>query len=620
MTDQPIENGEATLGHTLKVLIAQTGLSSDEVRQLRLSNLHLAGKEPKLEFMLEGATEPKKVDLDIESHRALVNWLVARPDSVGDYLFPGRDEAPLELEKVNHLLLEVPSPPADEPGPTSPPPRPGSGSTGPLPSSWPEGVPPGVMPSRPVPPTRPEMGPPRPSGGPSRPVSVPPPAPPEMGAPVPGMRPTGPATPPGPPPSSVPEAAPGIEIPLPTVVPKTPAPKRSAQPIVPPVAEEVSSAEPAKPVATPATEDAPPFVATEAAVSEPLAAQAPSPAEARGGPPFESKTPPSAEDKTPAPVESRPSPRPKPTAPTPSRPMPVAPKAAAPPVPGLHPAAQPKPTVPQRFPTAAEMARTEPAKAGLARFTLPALIGIGLICALVCVGGGVLAWRSDFFGTGLISVAEIPGSAPTEEGVVSPEAVVADSPLPTPTLPPTQTPPPLPTDTPAPTEPPAPEATEAPEATDTPEPTDTPETTDTPEPTATNTPQAADEAAEPEPTEEVIPTPTPGLKYGAPVLVEPKDGFDFINGNTIVLQWQPVGELAPDEQYAVRLVYRFNSEVTYQGANVTEPQWTVPLSLYGQVDPPENFYEWFVVVERVNNDGSGTAISPESSKRSFTWK
>jgi hypothetical protein len=81
-----------------------------------------------------------------------------------------------------------------------------------------------------------------------------------------------------------------------------------------------------------------------------------------------------------------------------------------------------------------------------------------------------------------------------------------------------------------------------------------------------------------------------------------------------------VGELAPDEQYAVRLVYRFNNAVTYQGANVKETEWTIPLSMYGQIDGPEYLYEWFVVVERLNDDGSGTAISPESERRRFVWR
>jgi hypothetical protein len=46
----------------------------------------------------------------------------------------------------------------------------------------------------------------------------------------------------------------------------------------------------------------------------------------------------------------------------------------------------------------------------------------------------------------------------------------------------------------------------------------------------------------------------------------------------------------------------------------------VPLELFGQIDGPDNRYEWFVVVERLNDDGSGTAVSPESQRRSFTWK
>src|SRR6185503_19559899 len=107
-------------------------------------------------------------------------------------------------------------------------------------------------------------------------------------------------------------------------------------------------------------------------------------------------------------------------------------------------------------------------------------------------------------------------------------------------------------------------------------------------------------------------------KYSAPVLVEPQSQFVYIKGNTPVLRWEPVGKLAPNEQYAVRIVYRFQNEVVYKGAQVKEPEWTIPLSLFGQVDGSAYLYEWFVVVERLNDDGSATAISPESGRRSFT--
>ncbi|MBI1879804.1 MAG: hypothetical protein HYR94_16545 [Chloroflexi bacterium] len=186
------------------------------------------------------------------------------------------------------------------------------------------------------------------------------------------------------------------------------------------------------------------------------------------------------------------------------------------------------------------------------------------------------------------------------------EAVVFESALPTATLPPTATSTSLPpTNTPPPTDTATLTDTPTPLVTDTPTPTETPEPTDTP---------GAEEAPPPSPA-----TPTPGLKYPAIELLEPKDGFAFIRGNTLVLKWTPV-DLAPDEQYAVRLVYIYQGQPTYQGANIKDPEWTVPLSLFGLVDGPDNRYEWFVVVERLNDDGSGTAISPESQHRTFTWK
>ena len=80
------------------------------------------------------------------------------------------------------------------------------------------------------------------------------------------------------------------------------------------------------------------------------------------------------------------------------------------------------------------------------------------------------------------------------------------------------------------------------------------------------------------------------------------------------------GELAPDEQYAVRMVYRYQNEPTYQGANIKESEWLVPLSLFGQIDGPDYLYEWYVGVERLHDEGSGTPISPESERRTFTWR
>jgi hypothetical protein len=265
---------------------------------------------------------------------------------------------------------------------------------------------------------------------------------------------------------------------------------------------------------------------------------------------------------------------------------------------------------------------------------LPVAAGAGVVVLLLCLlcgGGGALLIYQGSSGEGLLAgimgngtTVELPAeSEPAPEPTASatdtatPTTAVDDStfespvsPPATPTLPPTSTPTLLPpTNTPPPTDTPA----------ATPVPTDTPQPTDTPEPTPTDTPEAVDTPAPAEtPTPE--PTATSGPKYGAPALLGPDDGVNFTGINEIILQWQPVENLAADEQYAVRLVYRYNGEVTYGGANVKENQWVVPLKLYQQIDPPENRYEWFVQVERLNEDGSGTAISPESERRSFTWK
>jgi hypothetical protein len=248
------------------------------------------------------------------------------------------------------------------------------------------------------------------------------------------------------------------------------------------------------------------------------------------------------------------------------------------------------------------------------RLLMPGIIALVLVCA-VCLAGGWFIGQSESGSQILASLGLSAGPAETEPTAEATEgtgeAVVFESALPTPTLPPTDTPTPLPpTNTPPPTDTATPTPipdTPTPEVTETPTPTETPEPTDTPE------------VVEEETTEEPPAPPTPGFKYPAPELIEPRDGFAFIQGNTIVLRWTPA-DLAPDEQYAVRLVYSYQGQPTYQGANIKEPEWIVPLSLFGQIDGPDNRYQWFVVVERLNDDGSGTAISPESERRTFTWK
>lgn len=254
-----------------------------------------------------------------------------------------------------------------------------------------------------------------------------------------------------------------------------------------------------------------------------------------------------------------------------------------------------------------------------ARYAFPGLVVVALLLCGLCLVGGWFAGQGGPAGELLASLGlsgAPSGEEPTGTEEATSEAMVAESPLATPTLPPTSTPTSLPpTNTPVPTD----------TSTPTPAPTDTPTVmpTDTPEPTATNTPTNTpepEETEEPEaaaiPTEEPAP---PSTQYAAPELLEPSTDFAFIQGNTIVLKWKPV-DLAPNEHYAVRLVYPYQGQPTYQGTNIKEPEWTVPLALFGQIDPPENRYEWFVQIERENEDGTGVAVSPESEHRFFTWK
>ena len=241
---------------------------------------------------------------------------------------------------------------------------------------------------------------------------------------------------------------------------------------------------------------------------------------------------------------------------------------------------------------------------------LTALACLGLIVAgVIFLPGQIARWRGQ---PEVAAVTQTPAAAlagdvtPSSEALPAPTetTIPTDTPTPEPTStpePPTDTPTPLPTNPPATAEPP----------TATPEPP-----TATPEPTATDTPVPAVAPVQPPaPTA----TPTVGLKYAAPELISPEPDYVFIQGNTLDLSWKPVGELAENEQYAVRLVYSHNAELVYRGGNLKETKWTVPMALYHDADGPDYLHTWYVYVEAIQPDGSGLAISPESERRKFVW-
>jgi hypothetical protein len=557
MSDQP-DSIDLIISRTLSVLIQQNDLTPEEVAQLRLSHLHLAGKNPSISFTPEGHQEPKVVTLDMETHRALVGWLVNRPDSTADFLFLGSGGEPISPEEIHRMVEQAANlSPAPEPVPK--PPIPSTPPESDIPEPAEPQVASGSRPVRPL--SRPEIGAPPPGVNPTMASFIPPPTAPEEDETIKMSRPTA-----APAPSPRASVSPPPSRPMGASRPPS-GPIGRSKPKSPASAAQSATTPPAKTGASEATPDS---EATLAGAKKPE--KATKEEEVKAG-----TSPEKPQEKTmvaPAKKETK-----------------------------IEPALEAKK---MDRPTAQEMNEQRP---GMSRALVPSIIGIVVVCA-VCLVGVWLIGQTEPGGQFLASLGLSGGlsqesvlTEPTEEAS---DAVVFESDLPTPTLPPTATSTSLPpTNTPPPTDTAMPADTPTPRLTNTPTPTETPEPTDTPE------------------IEESPPTtpaaPTPGFKYSAPEIIEPKDGFAFIRGNTILLRWNPV-DLAPDEQYAVRLVYTYQGQVTYQGANIKEPEWIMPLSLFGLVDGPDNRYEWYVVVERLNEDGSGTAISPESEHRTFTWK
>ncbi len=215
----------------------------------------------------------------------------------------------------------------------------------------------------------------------------------------------------------------------------------------------------------------------------------------------------------------------------------------------------------------------------------------------------------------VVAIAIIGGAfalAPTVKHQSRQVAEFINPPTPTPTLTATFTPTLIPTatNTPTPTSTPTPTPTTAPTNTATPTPTETP----TPEPTRPNLPTAT-------PTATATPTP----RFGAIVIVAPDDGVQFTGGQPVILSWEPAGELADDEWYAVRMNWLENGERAFGGTNTKETSWQIPPEqYYGKADQGTGrVYEWYVFVEKVvvneNGEKTGEPMSPPSETRTFFW-
>jgi hypothetical protein len=534
----------------LRALIAQGGLTAEQVSGLKLQQLHLATgtlvAEPD-EFASRRAADTQAINLKLDAsmQRALIGWLVVRPDGPNDHLFPGAGQQGLDVATIQKVVEGEKPPSASEAEKAA-----GAKAAAPADADAPKDLP------EPMP---------RQSPAAKREAATP--------APPPGSLP------------EEPEAVPLDEI----------------EALRKRLAEAYEAWDPAVPrqrARPPARESQPPPPRAEKRASDRMRDWAVPPPPPASAPPEPRRAEKKKEEEA---LESAPAPAPKPS-----------PR---------------KPDVTVSEEEAAEAAEAAPAtsavagrirslwKAGASQLTLSyrsvAIGGVAflvvLCCGAVAIGGGLMLSGGGTSGL-LAAATPAESETPTE---MPDSAIAAPVPSAAPTETATSTPPLSPTETPLPT------------ATDTPAATATPvvivvTATPTPEPPATDTPVPTDTPSAQAPAAPTA-TPQPAFKYPAPSVIEPKDK-SVASGSVLYLKWQPVGPLADDEWYAVRLVFNEQGQPVYEGGDIKETDWLVPERFYYRADGPDLQYRWFVFVERQNPDGSATQLSPESSANVFRWE
>jgi tetratricopeptide (TPR) repeat protein len=112
-------------------------------------------------------------------------------------------------------------------------------------------------------------------------------------------------------------------------------------------------------------------------------------------------------------------------------------------------------------------------------------------------------------------------------------------------------------------------------------------------------------------------------KYPAPTLLGPEDGALYRGEHTVILlQWEPVGELAPDEYYDVTVMHYVGEEPRYWGGPVRGTQWQVPVEA-GLGEAANDRFYWWVTVRQAETapgpDQLDVALSPRSDSRTLIW-
>ena len=113
------------------------------------------------------------------------------------------------------------------------------------------------------------------------------------------------------------------------------------------------------------------------------------------------------------------------------------------------------------------------------------------------------------------------------------------------------------------------------------------------------------------------------FKYVAPTLLGPENGALYRGEYTVImLEWEPIGELAADEYYDVTVMHYVGEEPRYWGGPARETQWQVPVEA-GLGEAANDRFYWWVTVRQADTapgpDQLDVALSPRSDSRTLIW-
>ena len=139
----------------------------------------------------------------------------------------------------------------------------------------------------------------------------------------------------------------------------------------------------------------------------------------------------------------------------------------------------------------------------------------------------------------------------------------------------------------------------------------------------TPTPDANNENATPE----VQPTPTSKavrIKFGKPKLLSPEDDALFAGQFAeVLLEWEPVEGLEPDEYYDVTIMHLFADEPKYTGSTRTSETSLQITNDIGVGEAGGDRFYWWVTVRKDNTEteagGLDSPVSLRSDAKSFVW-